>query len=196
MATKITVRTNGSIRVEGDFELFDKEGNRFDLGGRRQIALCRCGYSMDKPFCDSTHKLIGFNSEVSARPFDSAARERALKNSQTQLRLNHFHVGVRDLSAAVQWLERVWEIKPSFHNERMAVYNYGPLSFILDAAEQDTPATIGFASQECDTAYNRVVTRGAQSLEGPANRPWGARAAYIKGPGAMKFEIEGPLKQE
>ena len=67
MSTKITVRTNGSIRVEGDFELFDKEGNKFDLSGRTQISLCRCGHSKDKPFCDSTHKEIGFQSEIKAR---------------------------------------------------------------------------------------------------------------------------------
>ena len=67
MPTKITVRTNGSIRIEGDFELFDKEGNKFDLSGRTQIALCRCGHSKDKPFCDSTHKEIGFQSEIKAR---------------------------------------------------------------------------------------------------------------------------------
>ena len=67
MPTKITARTNGSIRVEGDFELFDKEGNKFDLAGRTRIALCRCGHSKDKPFCDSTHKEIGFQSEIKAR---------------------------------------------------------------------------------------------------------------------------------
>ncbi len=67
MSTKITVRSNGSIRVEGDFELFDMEGNKFDLGGRTSISLCRCGQSQDKPFCDSTHKKIGFQSVITAR---------------------------------------------------------------------------------------------------------------------------------
>ena len=67
MPTRITVRTNGSIRVEGEFELFDKEGNKFDLSGRTRIALCRCGHSKDKPFCDSTHKEIDFQSEIRAR---------------------------------------------------------------------------------------------------------------------------------
>ena len=67
MATKITVRNNGSIRVEGDFELYDMDGNKFDLAGRTSISLCRCGQSNDKPFCDSTHKRIGFQSVVTAR---------------------------------------------------------------------------------------------------------------------------------
>lgn len=67
MATKITVRTNGSIRVEGDFELYDIEGNKFELSGRTRIALCRCGKSNAIPLCDGTHKKIGFTSEVKAR---------------------------------------------------------------------------------------------------------------------------------
>ncbi len=67
MPTKITIRNNGSIRVEGDFELFDMDGNKFDLSGRTSISLCRCGQSSDKPFCDSTHKKIGFQSVVTAR---------------------------------------------------------------------------------------------------------------------------------
>lgn len=67
MPTKITVKTNGSIRIEGDFELFDIGGNKFDLGGRTKISLCRCGASKDKPFCDHSHREIGFQSEIMAR---------------------------------------------------------------------------------------------------------------------------------
>jgi CDGSH-type Zn-finger protein len=67
MPTKIVVRSHGSIRVEGDFELYDMNGNKFDLGGRTVISLCRCGQSKNKPFCDSTHKECGFQSEIVAR---------------------------------------------------------------------------------------------------------------------------------
>jgi CDGSH-type Zn-finger protein len=67
MSTKITVKTNGSIRVEGDFEIFDLEGAKFDLSGRTAISLCRCGKSQSMPFCDSTHKTLPFVSEVKAR---------------------------------------------------------------------------------------------------------------------------------
>jgi CDGSH-type Zn-finger protein len=67
MATKITIRNNGSLRVEGDFELYDMDGKKFDLAGQTSISLCRCGQSSDKPFCDSTHKKIGFQSVVYAR---------------------------------------------------------------------------------------------------------------------------------
>lgn len=67
MATKITVKNNGSIRVEGDFEIFDMNGKKFDLGGRTTISLCRCGHSKDKPFCDHSHREAGFQSEITAR---------------------------------------------------------------------------------------------------------------------------------
>ncbi|HET7214947.1 MAG TPA: CDGSH iron-sulfur domain-containing protein [Terriglobia bacterium] len=66
-ATKITVRSNGSIRIEGDFEIVDSEGGVFDLGGRTTISLCRCGHSENKPFCDGAHKRVGFESEIKAR---------------------------------------------------------------------------------------------------------------------------------
>lgn len=62
MPTKITIRDNGSIRVEGDFEIFDAKGGKYDLAGRTSVGLCRCGHSLSKPFCDSTHKISGFDS--------------------------------------------------------------------------------------------------------------------------------------
>ena len=55
-ATKITVNSNGSLRVEGDFEIVDKNGNVYDLGGRTMVSVCRCGMSQNKPFCDASHK--------------------------------------------------------------------------------------------------------------------------------------------
>lgn len=67
MPTKITVKSNGSIKVEGDFELFDRDGNKFDLAGRTAISLCRCGHTKDIPFCDHSHREANFQSEVIAR---------------------------------------------------------------------------------------------------------------------------------
>lgn len=66
-ATKITVNSNGSIRVEGDFEVLDPEGRAFGLAGRTIISLCRCGHSANKPFCDGSHKTSGFSDLVAAR---------------------------------------------------------------------------------------------------------------------------------
>lgn len=66
-ATKVTIRSNGSVRIEGDFEIVDSEGAVFDLAGRTTISLCRCGHSENKPFCDGSHKKVGFQSEIKAR---------------------------------------------------------------------------------------------------------------------------------
>jgi len=65
--TRITVRNNGPVRIEGDFEIYDAEGNAFDLAGRTAVSLCRCGQSENKPFCDGKHKECAFASEVKAR---------------------------------------------------------------------------------------------------------------------------------
>jgi len=56
MATRITINSNGSNKIEGDFEIVDKQGNVYDLGGRTVVSLCRCGLSNNKPFCDGAHK--------------------------------------------------------------------------------------------------------------------------------------------
>jgi CDGSH-type Zn-finger protein len=68
MPTKITVKNNGSLRVESpDIELYDQDGNRFDINGATLLKFCRCGQSADMPFCDSTHKTIGFSAACTAR---------------------------------------------------------------------------------------------------------------------------------
>lgn len=66
VATKITVNSNGSIRVEGDFTICDPAGKEFGLAGRTVIGLCRCGMSNNKPFCDGSHRN-GFTHGVEAR---------------------------------------------------------------------------------------------------------------------------------
>lgn len=54
--TKLTINSNGSVKVEGDFEITDRNGNVYGLGGRSIVSLCRCGLSKNKPFCDGAHK--------------------------------------------------------------------------------------------------------------------------------------------
>ncbi|WP_226036881.1 CDGSH iron-sulfur domain-containing protein [Aquibacillus saliphilus] len=54
----IQVKDNGSIRVTGDVELLDADGNVYE--SKPAFSLCRCGASSNKPFCDGTHKKIGF----------------------------------------------------------------------------------------------------------------------------------------
>lgn len=66
---KITVRPNGPYRVEdpsGIVELVDAGGNKYDLTGKPIFALCRCGASVNKPFCDGTHGKIGFQAAEAA----------------------------------------------------------------------------------------------------------------------------------
>ena len=67
MPAKITVRDNGPLRIEGDFELCDMAGEAFSTPGREYISLCRCGHSGNKPFCDGTHNRMQFQSQVKAR---------------------------------------------------------------------------------------------------------------------------------
>lgn len=54
--TRLTVNSNGSLKVEGDFEIVDPQGNVYGLEGRTLVSLCRCGKSANKPFCDGSHK--------------------------------------------------------------------------------------------------------------------------------------------
>lgn len=64
----ITVRPNGPYRVEGleNVKLVDTEGNEWSLEGKTGISLCRCGASVNKPFCDGTHSKIGFQAAEAA----------------------------------------------------------------------------------------------------------------------------------
>jgi len=64
---KVTVRSNGPLRLEGDITLTDQDGNAFGLAGRTTVSLCRCGHSGNKPFCDGTHNKVGFESVCPAR---------------------------------------------------------------------------------------------------------------------------------
>ena len=64
--SNITVSDHGPLRIEGDFKLLDAAGAAWDLSGRTNISLCRCGGSANKPFCDGTHGRAGFRSECKA----------------------------------------------------------------------------------------------------------------------------------
>jgi CDGSH-type Zn-finger protein len=57
----ITPYRDGPLIVRGDFRLLDQDGVEIDPG-RGTIALCRCGKSGIKPFCDSSHKRAGFHA--------------------------------------------------------------------------------------------------------------------------------------
>jgi catechol 2,3-dioxygenase-like lactoylglutathione lyase family enzyme len=111
------------------------------------------------------------------------------------MRFGHVHVHVRDLPGALDWLARVWDIAPTFQDPGggMAVVSVHEASLILDTAAEDSAITIGFTSDSCDRDYRAAAERGAETLEEPTDRPWGVRAAYIRGPGKITFEIEQAL---
>ncbi len=62
----ITPRDDGPYRVAGPISLVDAQGNRWDLPEGKTVFLCRCGHSETKPFCDSSHRRVGFQSVVRA----------------------------------------------------------------------------------------------------------------------------------
>ena len=64
----ITPYLDGPYLVRGNFVVRDQEGNELPTE-RRTIALCRCGKSRMRPFCDGTHKLIGFSAPSGPEPW-------------------------------------------------------------------------------------------------------------------------------
>jgi len=65
--TTITPLANGPYLVKGSFTILDPEGNEFVVPVNREaVALCRCGGSTTKPFCDGTHSKIGFSAATRA----------------------------------------------------------------------------------------------------------------------------------
>jgi CDGSH-type Zn-finger protein len=66
MAVTIRVRKNGPYVVDGeDVTIVDWDGRPYPVG-RLPVALCRCGGSTNKPFCDGTHSKIGFSAAEAA----------------------------------------------------------------------------------------------------------------------------------
>ena len=57
----IKVRDNGPFLVEGPITIVDAAGSRYQIpADKPAIALCRCGQSKNKPFCDGSHKTCSF----------------------------------------------------------------------------------------------------------------------------------------
>ena len=69
----ITPYRDGPLIVRGDFRLVDTDGREIDPG-RKTVALCRCGKSGIKPFCDGTHKRAGFHAGSAPSRSRPAAR--------------------------------------------------------------------------------------------------------------------------
>lgn len=85
------------------------------------------------------------------------------------------------------WLDKIWGVKPTFQNDRLASVPVDPIILILEKSDQETASIIGFESDDCDRDFRRLIERGAIAESEPSNKPWGARTAYVKGPGLLKF---------
>lgn len=59
---EIKVRDNGPYKVTGPVRIIDADGGVFEVPDDRPVALCRCGRSQTKPFCDASHKATGFQA--------------------------------------------------------------------------------------------------------------------------------------
>src|SRR5690348_2651862 len=104
------------------------------------------------------------------------------------MQVNHIHVGMRDLKQALEWMQKIWDLRPAFYKEgHMATYQLESFILIFDQTDQDSPVTIGFETDNCDFEYDYALQKGAQSFKAPENMKWGGRAAYIQGPGAVIF---------
>lgn len=79
MAITITVKENGPYKIVGDdvaqTRIVDASGHLLASakGDGRSIALCRCGASLTKPFCDGTHNRIGFKGAEAPRALDASS---------------------------------------------------------------------------------------------------------------------------
>jgi CDGSH-type Zn-finger protein len=71
--TTITPKVNGPLRVEGPVRILTPDGTEIPVPPRKDgtpaqvVVLCRCGASATKPFCDGSHKRIGFDSSAPYR---------------------------------------------------------------------------------------------------------------------------------
>ena len=63
----ITVRANGSLRVNGA-TLIGADGNV--ISDKETFSLCRCGHSKDKPFCDGAHREARFEDSGEHAPVE------------------------------------------------------------------------------------------------------------------------------
>ena len=70
---QIKVRENGPLVVTGPITIVDVEGREYELPPGTSWALCRCGASLNKPFCDKSHRRVGFVGPSAATGAPAAA---------------------------------------------------------------------------------------------------------------------------
>lgn len=72
----IRCRENGPYVIQGAVQVVDHLGNAFpQTSAKGNVALCRCGHSKNRPFCDGSHRTAGFQAaEVAPPPDDTVTR--------------------------------------------------------------------------------------------------------------------------
>lgn len=79
MTAEIKVRINGSLKLTGPARLVLTDGSEIEVPAGESVALCRCGHSANKPYCDATHKRIGWvDPEPVAEPTPGAGPHPAI----------------------------------------------------------------------------------------------------------------------
>ncbi len=63
---EIKVRDDGPLKVSGPVRIVDVDGGVWEVEAGRPVVLCRCGRSGNKPFCDRSHRDVGFSSRERA----------------------------------------------------------------------------------------------------------------------------------
>jgi 3-phenylpropionate/trans-cinnamate dioxygenase ferredoxin subunit len=71
----IRPKPNGPYLIDGPVDVYDTAGNKIATDDRPRIALCRCGASSNKPFCDGTHSKIGFQAAETINPESAESAE-------------------------------------------------------------------------------------------------------------------------
>ena len=92
------------------------------------------------------------------------------------MHFNHIHVRVRDLPAAVAWMRDVWKVDPDFENDRMASLPLGSFWLFLDCADEDTTATVGFETDDCDRDFKAgehepPIFKGRDDCDSSSSKP-------------------------
>lgn len=108
-AVTILPRPDGSLLVQGEVRMIDPDGEEMER--REKFALCRCGASKNKPFCDASHREIGFSSaRETDRPID---RYRAYEGEGITVEDNrticgHLQYCIHDLPTVFNREARPW----------------------------------------------------------------------------------------
>src|SRR5262249_50516859 len=76
--------------------------------------------------------------------------------------ISHTQARVKARAGGVAWFKSVCDVASSFPDARMAVFEFGAFTLILDSAPEDSMVTLGFQSDDCDADFQRLVEHGGK----------------------------------